>query len=281
MSGYTEAMKRFLKFLVTIFLGLSAFGLSGLTALTHAQSTPDYLLGGGDSIKITVFLSPELATEARISENGLINFPLVGLVKVGGLTTTAAESLLSNRLKEGNFIQKAQVLLSISQYRSQLVSVLGNVAKPGRYPLEVPGTRLTELLATVGGIASGGSDTVLITRQNPDGSLRKIEVDLPSIYLEGKTNLDLALQAGDSIYVHRQSIFYIYGSIGRPGNYPIDRGMTVSQAVAKGGSYTLRSRESGVRLIRRDKSGKMIESTPNMDDIILSDDQIFVRESLF
>jgi polysaccharide biosynthesis/export protein len=261
-----------------VFLAIS-FGFAMQQAL--AQSVPDYLLGGGDTVKIIVFLSPELSTEARISEQGLINFPLIGIVKIGGLSTSQAEILISEKLKQGSFIQKAQVLMSIAVYRSQLVSVLGNIVKPGRYPLEVPGTRLTELLATAGGISSGGSDTVLVTRQNADGSLQKVEVDLPSIYLDGQTKLDIVLQAGDSLYVHRQPNFYIAGAVGKPGIYNVDRGLTVGQAIAKGGSYTLRSRESGVRLIRRNSAGRMVESTPKMDEPILPEDQIFVRESLF
>ena len=251
------------------------------SSLSAAQAVPEYTLGVGDSVKIVVFLSPELTTETRISEQGMINFPMIGKVKIAGLSPAQAESLLSEKLRQGNFIQKAQVLISISAYRSQMVSLLGNISKPGRYPLEVPGTRLTEMLANAGGINAAGSDTVIVTRLASDGTQKRIEVDLPAIYLEGKTQLDLVLKGGDSIYVHRQPHFYISGAVGKPGNYPVDRGMTVSQAIAKGGSYTLRSRESGVRLIRRDVSGKMMETIPKMDESVLADDQIFVRESLF
>jgi polysaccharide biosynthesis/export protein len=272
---------RLQRFFYVCYVSLLSSGLIFAASNASSQAVPDYILGSGDSVKISVFLNPELVADTRISEQGLINFPLIGQVKIGGLSSTRAEELISDRLKQGNFVQKAQVLLSISTYRSQLVSVLGNVVKPGRYPLEVPGTRLSELLATVGGIAAGGSDIVILTRQLPNGDLKKLEIDLPSIYLEGKSNLDVVMQAGDSIYVHKQPNFYISGSVGRPGIYPIDRGLTVAQAVAKGGSYTLRSRESGIRLIRRNEQGKMIESTPKMDEAIQPDDQIFIRESLF
>jgi polysaccharide biosynthesis/export protein len=252
-----------------------------IPGLSQAQLVPDYVLGSGDSVRISVFLSPELTTEARISEQGVINFPMIGQVKLAGLSVIKAENLISEQLRTGNFIQKAQVLMSITNYRSQLVSVLGNVVKPGRYPLEVPGTRVTELLATVGGISAGGSDLVVLTRQTSDTAIKKIEIDLPAIYLDGKTELDITLQAGDSLYVHKQPNYYIAGSVGRPGIYNIDRKMTISQAVAKGGSFTLRSRESGIRLIRRNAEGKMIETTPKMDELVQPEDQIFIRESLF
>jgi polysaccharide biosynthesis/export protein len=261
------------------------FCLLGLSLSTFqnviAQSDKDYELGGGDSVKISVFLSPELTTEVRLSETGLVSLPMLGQVKLGGLTIPAAEALLAAKLKEGNFIQKAQVSMGISAYRSQQVSILGNVARPGRYPLELKGIRLTEMLANAGGVTAAGADTLFHSRRDSNGKVVVQEVDIPSIYLSNDQSQDLVLQGGDSVYVHRQPNYYIYGQVGRPGNYPVDRGLTVSQAIAKGGSYTLRSRESGVRLLRRDASGKIIETTPKMDDLIKAEDQIFVKESLF
>jgi polysaccharide biosynthesis/export protein len=252
-----------------------------LAVSAFAQASKEYELGGGDSVKISVFLSPELTTEVRISEAGSVSLPMVGRLQFGGLTIPQAEALLENKLKDGNFIQKPQVTMSVISFRSQQVSILGNVGKPGRYPLEVKGMRLTDLLANAGGVTAVGSDSLIHTRRADDGKVITKEIDLPSIYLNNDQSQDLVLQGGDSIYVHRQPNYYIYGQIGRPGNYVIDRGLTVSQAIAKGGSYTLRSRESGVRLLRRDGAGKMSEVTPKMDDLVKPDDQIFIRESLF
>jgi polysaccharide biosynthesis/export protein len=246
-----------------------------------AQSVLDYELGGGDSIKTSVFLSPELTAEVRLSEDGLVSLPMIGQIKLLGLTVPQAEALIATKLKEGNFIQKAQVSVAVVAYRSKQVSVLGSVGKPGRYPLEFKGIRLSEMLAMAGGIAGGGDDKIILTRKNKQGKVESAEIDLPSIYLNNRQELDIELIGGDTLYVHRQPIYYIYGQVGRPGNYPIERGMTVGQAIAKGGSFTLRSRESGVRLLRRDKSGKIVESTPKLDDPMQPDDQIFVKESLF
>ena len=255
--------------------------MAAIYTSASAQQTGDYELGGGDTVRITVFLSPELTTEARLSDSGTLTFPMLGTIRLGGMTAPRAEAFIADRLREGNFVQRAQVTVNVVQYRSQQVAILGSVGRPGRYPLEVRGTRLTELLATAGGVAPNGADTVILSRRSPDGQTSRTEIDLPSIYLDGRSDLDVVLQGGDSLYIHRQPQFYIYGQIGRPGNYPLERNMTVSQAIAKGGSFTLRSRESGVRLLRRDKDGKMVESTPKMDDRIQADDQIFVRESLF
>jgi polysaccharide biosynthesis/export protein len=251
------------------------------TNLGTEQRPSEYRLGSGDSVKVAVFLNPELAIESRVSEQGEINFPLIGLTKVGGKSIPEAEKVISERLKDGGYVQKPQVLISITAYRSQLVSVLGNVVKPGRYPLEIPGTKLTELLAVAGGIAQGGSDIAILVRQSADNAEEKLEIDIPSIYLEGKGKLDVLLRSGDSIYIHKQPNFYISGSVGRPGVYNIDRGLSIGQAIAKGGGYTLRSRESGVRLMRRNAGGALVERVPTQDEMIQPEDHIFIRESLF
>jgi polysaccharide biosynthesis/export protein len=270
-------------FCLSLFFLLTAnfLAIAGVNAQANIQTPSEYKLGGGDSVRVTVFLNPELATEARLSEKGEINFPLIGVVKIGGLQIADAEKLISDQLKQGGFVQKAQVLLSVIAYRSQVVSVLGSVARPGRYPLEVPNVKVTDLLASAGGVAPGGADTVILVRQNGKGEQQKIDIDLPSIFLDGKSQLDLVLEPGDSLYVHRQANFFISGSVGRPGVYSVDRGLSIGQAIAKGGSYTLRSRESGVRLFRRDLSGRVVERTPSMDELIQPDDHIFIRESLF
>jgi polysaccharide biosynthesis/export protein len=267
-----------LSLIVVILCSLAGFLFVSNDAKSQAL---EYKLGGGDSVRVAVFLNPELATEARLSEQGEINFPLVGLVKIAGLSITEAERFISDQLKQGGYVQKAQVLISITAYRSQVVSILGNVVRPGRYPLELPGIKLSELIAIAGGVSIGGSDTVILTRQTSDAKRSKFEIDLPSIFLEDNSKFDFVLQAGDSIYVHKQPNFYISGSIGRPGIYIVDRGLSIGQAIAKGGSYSLRSREAGVRLLRRDATGKIVERIPAMDELIQPDDHIVVRESLF
>jgi polysaccharide biosynthesis/export protein len=262
-------------------LKMIVVGLLGIALNSQAQGLTDYELGGGDSIKLSVFLSPELTTEVRLSETGQVSLPMLGQIGLAGLTVLQAEEFIATKLKEGNFIQKAQVSISVSAYRAQQITILGNVNRPGRFPLEAKGLRLTDMLAMAGGITPTGGDNITLTRRSSKGEVTSQDIDVASIYLNNEQRQNIVLQGGDSIYVHKQPQYFIYGQIGRPGNYPLDRGLTVSQAIAKGGSYTLRSRESGVRLMRRDANGKMNESIPKMDDPVRPDDQILVKESLF
>lgn len=267
---------------------LLRFVLASLVLLfsvsAHAQgraaSSGDYLLGAGDVIRIQVFQSPDLTTEARVSENGIISFPLVGVVRVGGVSPTDVEQLIARRLREGNFLQNPQVTLNVLQFRSQQVSVLGSVGKPGRYALETTGMRLSEVLAMAGGVTDGGADQIVLMTMR-DGRMQRHEIDLVQMFASGDLSVDLPMAAGDVVYVNRAPQFYVYGQVQRPGMYPLDRGLTVAQAIAKGGGLTLRGTDRGVRVHRRygDRTVQVVE--PKLDDPVMAGDLIFVRESVF
>jgi len=252
------------------------------TALAHAQtdSRVDYRLGPGDVIRIQVFQQPDLTVEARISENGVISFPLVGVIRVGGLSPTEVERLIAQRLTEGNFLKNPQVTLNVTQFRSQQVSVLGNVAKPGRYALETTGMRLSEVLALAGGVAPTGADQVMLMTMR-SGRVQRMEIDLVEMFTVGDLSRDVPLVAGDVVFVDRAPQFYVYGQVQRPGMYPLDRGITVAQAIAKGGGLTLRGTDKGVRVHRRFGSKTVQVLEPKLDDPVKPDDLIFVRESVF
>jgi len=117
-------------------------------------------IGPGDTIKINVYQSPDLSMETRVNETGDISYPLLGRVKLAGLSVTAAEQHIAAELKRREFVKDPQVQIVVTQVRANQVNVLGQVGRPGRYPLDLTGMRLTEVLALAGGIVAGvGSDT--------------------------------------------------------------------------------------------------------------------------
>ena len=89
------------------------------------------------------------------------------------------------------------------------------------------------------------------------------------------------MSGGDTLYVNKAPVFYIYGEAQRPGPYRIERGMTMMQALASGGGPTVRGSQNRLRLHRRDLNGNIVETTPNLTDAIQAEDVIYVRESLF
>ena len=117
------------------------------------EKQSEYRLGKGDSIRVLVFQNPDLTVETRVTENGTISYPLVGTVKIGGLTIPGAEQAIAKALSDGTFIQKPQVNIVLLQNRGNQVSVLGMVNKAGRFPLETFDIRLSEMIAIAGGIA--------------------------------------------------------------------------------------------------------------------------------
>jgi len=240
----------------------------------------DYVLGPGDAIRIQVFQNPDLTVEARVSEAGVISYPLLGAIRVGGLSPTNVERLIGQRLRDGKFLQNPQVTVNITTFRSQQVSVLGNVTRPGRYPIETTGMRLSEVLSLAGGISPTGADEVVLVTTRDSKPIR-MEIDLVDMFASGDLSQDPQMQAGDVIYVNRAPQYYIYGQVQRPGQYGVDRGLTLAQAIAKGGGLTLRGTDRGVRVHRRYGNKQIQILEPKLDDPIRPDDLIFVRESVF
>jgi len=133
----------------------------------QADAASRETLGAGDTIRVTIFQNPDLTTEVRISERGTIVFPLIGEIALGGQTPVGAGNRIAAQLKQGNFMKDPQVNVSVVQVRSRQVSVLGNVARPGRYALDDTNLTLTDILALAGGISPGGTDTVtVVTNRN-------------------------------------------------------------------------------------------------------------------
>ncbi len=268
----TKALIRTLSLIAAIF-AFSAVAQDKLAQL-------DYPLGAGDTIRVLVFQNPDLTVEARVSENGSISYPLIGTVELGGLSIAAAEKKIATALKDGGFVQQPQVNIVLLQVRGNQVSVLGQVTRPGRFPLETFNTRVSDMLAAAGGATAIGDDVAILTGVRNGKPFRKV-IDIPELYLGEKLDNDVVLSGGDTIYVHRAPVFYIYGEAQRPGPYRIERGMTVMQALAQGGGPTPRGSEYRLRLHRKNAAGVVEQLSPAMTDPVQPNDVIYVRESIF
>jgi polysaccharide export outer membrane protein len=225
-------------------------------------------LGIGDAIRVTVFQQPDLTTDARISEKGTVAMPLIGEVKVAGLSQPEAAAAIAGKLKDGKYLKNPQVAISVTTLRSKQVSVLGAVARPGRYALDDTSSQLSDVLAAAGGITAAGADTVVVIANGQ-------ETRVPAI---GKS---LELKGGETINVERAPVFYIHGEVARSGAYRLEPNMTVMQAIAAGGGVTPRGSDRRLKMRRVGADGKLVERDVSLQDGVKADDVIFVKEALF
>lgn len=255
---------------------LSTILLAGILAAPFADAAP---LGAGDVLRITVYGSPDLTLETRVAETGKINYPLLGDVALGGLEPADAEQKIAGLLSSRGYVKQPQVNLLVMTMQSQQISVLGNVQRPGRYPME--GRRsLLDVLALAGGInADGGDIATVVTTRN--GKSVKQQINIPDMMRSADLTQNPELNGSDVVYVERASKFYIYGEVQRPGVYRLERNMTIVQALSTGGGLSLRGTERGVRIKRRDSSGKLNDIKVQQDDLLMPDDVVYIKESLF
>ena len=260
--------------------GLAPAAAQTAAATPAANVAAEYRLGSGDVVRVNVFQNPDLTLETRVTEAGIVSYPLLGAIRLGGLSVTAAEKLIADGLRGGNFVKQPQVTIVVLQVRGNQANVLGQVNRPGRYPIEVADMRLIDLLAMAGGASTTGSDLVIVTGTR-NNQLFRLEVDLPTVFAAGGKDKDILILNGDAVWVDRQPLVYIYGEVQRPGPMRLERGMTLMQSLATGGGLTQRGTEKGIRVHRKTADGKVQVVTPGLDDKMLDGDVVYVRESLF
>jgi polysaccharide export outer membrane protein len=251
-------------------------------APVNTAATPNLALeslGMGDMVRITVFRNPDLTTEARISERGTVLFPMIGEVQVAGLTPSQAGKRIADKLTQGRYVVNPEVTVSMMQVNSRQVSVLGNVNKPGRYPLDAQTAHLTDFIAVAGGLSPTGSEEVTVV-SSKDGKTTKRDVDLAQIFDGGDVSQNIELGPGDTVYVHKAPMVYVYGEVQKGGAYRVEPNMTVMQAIAMGGGVTPRGTLRGLKISRRE-GGSVREINARLTDTVKPDDVVYVSESLF
>ncbi len=250
--------------------------LTLFVALGVRAEPADYVLGAGDLLRVNVFGYPDMTADVRVDESGSIRYALVGAIEVAGRSTREVETELARRLVDGGFIRSPQVSVLITEYESRKVAVMGEVAKAGQYSL-TQRSKVLDLLAQAGGVVTGAAaDSATLLRA--DGT--KVEVDLYKLF-QGDPEQNVAMAAGDTLYVPRASQFYVYGEVQRPGTYRLERNMTVSQAISAGGGLTPRGTERRATVKRRSPDGAEAVVDVRGADLLKPDDVLLIKESLF
>lgn len=258
--------------------------LGGFMLLSNAAAASDYLLGTGDKIRIAVYKNPDLETITRVRERGAVSFPLIGEVNIGGLNEREAEKRIADQLRLGGFVNDPNVTLTVEEYRSRLVSVLGYVNKPGQFAISRESS-VIDLIAIAGGINANGADQAIVTRKTEKGS-QTYSVNLLDVLERGQAAKNFAVVDGDTIYVPMMYQVFVYGAVRRPGAYRYQSDLTVMKALSLAGGLYLdsqarRGSEERIKIKRQKPNGDIEEHRVHVDDILLAEDVITVDESLF
>ena len=257
-----------------------------------AGQVADYIVGPNDVLSVNVFDRPELTGKFLVQADGTITYPLLERVKVGGLTMQQVENTLRDQLGK-RYLRNPQVGVTVEQYRSQQIFVMGEVRSPGT--LEFTGSMtFIAALARAGSVTERAAHEALIIRppagagpvvdaaalaRAQQGGSDLIRVDLQSLQA-GALSQNVVLHAGDTIFVPKVDTVFISGHVGSPGEYPIRKGMTVRQVLSLAGGVTDRGSSRRIQILRK-VDGKDRTVDVREDDVVQPNDTIVVRERFF
>jgi polysaccharide biosynthesis/export protein len=219
-------------------------------------------IGVGDLVEITVYDVPDLTTKTRISSTGDIYIPLIGATHVAGLTTEQAEQLIQTRL--ATYLKDPYVSIFVAEYASQGASMLGEVSKPGVYPV-IGEQHLFDLISAAGGLTEKSGHSISVThRSDPDKP-----VTLPiSRNLSDDPDSNVRVFPGDTVIVRKADIVYVVGDVGRPSGLLMDSsGLTVLQALALAGGTSRTAKLNGTRILHKGPGG-MVETPVELKKIL-------------
>lgn len=251
----------------------------------------DYKIGLQDLLELKVFDLKDLDQTVRVADDGSITLPLLGRLKVAGLSKGELEALIA-RLLEERFVRNPQVTIFIKEYQSKKVAVSGAVKKPDTYEMLGEKT-LLEMISLAGGLDRDLGKEIIIFRPLESGTQR-ISIDLDKLVYEADPSLNVPVLPGDIVYVPavEKVRIFVTGAVKTPNLYEVPRSepVTVLKAVTLAGGTTDRASQSKVQIIRTGADGKRITIAVNLkkvkrgkaeDPVLQKDDLVLVPESFF
>ncbi len=241
------------------------------------QSAVDdaYHVGRGDVLEVEVFDDPDLSGLVTIQHGGEIAFPLLGELKVEGLTVKEVQKTLTDLLAK-DYLVNPQVSVRVKDHRSQWVTLVGEVVRPGKYYLQGPKT-LLDLLTEAGGFTTQASGEVMVSRaelsaaigddSGAPGETLRVFLSPEQAPAQQKEALSLQLKNGDIVTATSTQFFYVSGEVKNPGSYPITPGISVLKAVSVAGGLTKFGSKGKVEILRRSPSGESKRIKVDLGDI--------------
>jgi polysaccharide export outer membrane protein len=280
----------FSKFSCSVVLIIFSALLVSQTKTENSQSY-EYQIGAKDLLQISVFEVPELNITVRVSENGMINLPLLGEVRAEGLNRLDLEKRIAASL-EKNYLKNAQVTIFIKEFQSKKISVMGAVKNPGMHDL-IGRQSLLQVISMAGGLSEQASDTVVIFRQFRNVPGQSLVIRLDELLLKANPKYNITIFPGDIINIPGDQYLdiYVFGQVKSPGAVRIKKGsddVTLLRAIAQVGGFSDRARRGKV-MVTRTVDGvekkinvdvKDILSGRRQDFVLQAFDVVFVPESI-
>ena len=258
----------------------------------------DYQIGPSDILSVTVYGHPDLTQTLFVQPDGTFTFPLVGRVKGSDMTPAELEKKIGILLARG-FIRNPQVTVVVQEYRSKTVYVVGEVARPGPYPLSGR-TTLVEVLARAGPTTAAGAEVVVVRPQQGvavTGPVLPTEVaegegaapDKPRAEVirvavgdiqAGELEKNLFLQPNDTVFVPQAPKVFVSGEVRTPGAYGWFPGMTTRQLISVAGGLTPDGSDGRLKVVRQ-VGGQSEEDKIKLDEPVKPGDTVVVRRRLF
>jgi polysaccharide export outer membrane protein len=252
---------------------------------TAAVPSPsDLRIGVGDLLEVAVFGAPDFDKQVRVSSSGDVSLPLIGAVRVAGLTTGEAEKLVAQKLLDGGYFNDPHVSIFEKEYQTQGISVLGEVQKPGIYPM-LGSHKLFDVISAAGGTTPKAGNQVTITRR--DAKQAPQTVILAGNASDSSHNNPDVLP-GDTVVVQKAGVVYVVGDVRMPGGFIMDKPeLTVLQALAMAQGANPTAKLDRARLIRKTNNQrqevpialKQILASKAPDVNLQPDDILFVPNS--
>jgi len=213
------------------------------------RSGGDYLLGAGDLLVIKVFETDKLDTEVRVSSRGVINVPLLGEVSVLNLTAAEVEQHIEDLYKV-EYLHNPHVSVYIKEHLSKQITLVGQVENPGTYEYVAHG-RLLDVLALAEGLKDDAGPYAYITRYNSKtNKSANYIIELDDLVKNGNMAQNHVILGGDIIYIAKSGLCFVDGAVRKPGSYPLDSNMTITEAITVAGGLAAYADDDKIKLIR-------------------------------
>jgi polysaccharide export outer membrane protein len=258
--------------------------LGGAIALAQTRPQPSpYILGLDDQVLIQVLDASEIGTNPfRIDMRGYINVPLAGRIHAAGLTVEQLETELGARLKD--YLQKPAVTVSVAEFRSQPVSILGMVNNPGVHQIRGR-KKLFEVISEAGGLKNDAGNSIKITRRkeygtiplpgaaiDASGEFYVAEVSIKSVMEASNPRENIQIEPNDVISVPRADLIYVIGAVKRTGGFVLSERehMSVLQALSMAEGLDRVASPSNAKILRSADGGVTRKEIPVDVNKILS-----------